>query len=469
MDENKNAIVSINMDISKMETSIISALDFLGLPKTEIFSDVKQRITVFKNIEDVLTLLDAHIKKESRYISKFFAAVSAGLFDAALNYLWDETILQLRNRVSQYDIEYFYDCAVKTEKRSKLKSVEDLIKVDDSELLNGSKEIGLISNIGYKLLEDIKFMRNWASAAHPNNSDLTGLQLITWLETCIREVICLPLENVTVRINTLLENIKNSSLDTNELDNIVVFFAELTVDKVGALANGFFGIFTRGDAPQHCIDNILYLAPKLWPLTSDDVKVQFGIRYAQFGANGDKEKQKLSRQFLEVCNGLQYIPNAIRDSEINEQLAALRRVHESFDNFYNEGMFAKQLLNIVGDKLPVQIIDRYVNTIVYVYLSNGYGIASSADPYYETLISGFDSRASMKAIVSLVRDDISLKLKNRKLCRMQYLKLIELVLPKITAPMFKDFTEKLSQMDLKTAPTDEKIRKQIELMRQYIK
>ena len=85
------------------------------------------------------------------------------------------------------------------------------------------------------------------------------------------------------------------------------------------------------------------------------------------------------------------------------------------------------------------------------------------------MISGFDSRASMKAIVSLVRDDVSLKLKNRKLCRVQYLKLIELVLPKITAPMFKDFTKKLYEMDLKTAPTDDKIRKQIELMRQYIK
>lgn len=469
MDKNQNAIVSINGNITLMETSIISALEYLGLPKTEIFSDVKQRITVFKNIEDVLVLLDSNIKKDSRYISKFFAAVSAGLFDAALNYLWDETILQLRNRVSQYDIEYFFDCAVKTEKRSKLKSIEDLIKVDDSELLIGSKEIGLISSIGYKLLEDIKFMRNWASAAHPNNSDLTGLQLITWLETCIREVICLPLENITVRINTLLENIKNSALSSKELDNIVVFFAELTSEKTGALANGFFGIFTRGDSPQHCIDNVLYLAPKLWPLISDDVKVQFGIRFAQFGANGDKDKQKLSRQFLEVCNGLQYIPNTIRDSEINEQLAALRRVHESFDNFYNEGMFAKQLVNIVGDKLPSQIIDRYVNTIVYVFLSNGYGIASAADPYYETLISGFDSRASMKAIVSLIRDDVALKLKNRKLCRMQFIRLIELVLPKITAPMFKDFIDKLLKMDLATASTDDKVKKQIDLMRVYIK
>lgn len=96
------------------------------------------------------------------------AAVNAGLFDAALNYLWDETVSQLRSRVSQYDIQYFYDLAVTSDKRSKLSSKEDLNKIDDSELIQGAKEIGLISDIGYRMLDNIKHMRNWASAAHPN-------------------------------------------------------------------------------------------------------------------------------------------------------------------------------------------------------------------------------------------------------------------------------------------------------------
>ena len=70
------------------------------------------------------------------YLSKFLAAVTAGLFDAALNYLWDETILQLRYRVAQYDIQYFFDVAVSSpERRKKLNDVEDLVKIDDSELI----------------------------------------------------------------------------------------------------------------------------------------------------------------------------------------------------------------------------------------------------------------------------------------------------------------------------------------------
>lgn len=90
-------------------------------------------------MEDVLELLSSETLKNSIYISKFLSAVSAG--DAALNYLWDETVSQLRFRISQYDIQYFYDLAVTSDKRNKLSTEEDLVKIDDSELIQGAKEM----------------------------------------------------------------------------------------------------------------------------------------------------------------------------------------------------------------------------------------------------------------------------------------------------------------------------------------
>lgn len=77
-----------------------------------------------------------------RYIfQKFITAASSGLFDAALNYLWDETVFQLRRRVANYDIEYFYDVAVSSEKRKRLSGTEDLSKLDDSELIKGQRKL----------------------------------------------------------------------------------------------------------------------------------------------------------------------------------------------------------------------------------------------------------------------------------------------------------------------------------------
>ena len=100
----------------------------------------------------MISQIEPNEKEQSLYLSKFIAGVASGLFDAALNYLWDETILQIRKRVVQYDLEYFYDNAVTGEKRKRLKDENDLSKIDDYDLIKGAKEIGLISDLGFKHL-----------------------------------------------------------------------------------------------------------------------------------------------------------------------------------------------------------------------------------------------------------------------------------------------------------------------------
>lgn len=96
-------------ELTSYDTKMLGVFEYLGLPTDNILVKVDERRKVFKNIEDVLELLSSDTLANSIYISKFLSAVSAGLFDAALNYLWDETVSQLRFRVSQYDIQYFYD------------------------------------------------------------------------------------------------------------------------------------------------------------------------------------------------------------------------------------------------------------------------------------------------------------------------------------------------------------------------
>src|SRR5690606_37580595 len=156
--EKKEEIID---NIENLGQNVFMVLERLELPTERIFSSVSEKIKVFKNLEDVVSLIENEKKINSFYISKFVAAVAAGLFDAALNYLWDETILQLRLRVLKYDLDYFFDCAVKSVKRKELKDSNDIVKVDDHELLNGAKDIGLINYIGYNHLLHIKFMRNW--------------------------------------------------------------------------------------------------------------------------------------------------------------------------------------------------------------------------------------------------------------------------------------------------------------------
>ena len=104
--------VSYDTQLRDFENGLQTFLATHNLPTEGIFVGIPERTNVFKNVDSVLDQVGYAEKEQSIYLSKFIAGVASGLFDAALNYLWDETILQIRKRVIQYDIEYFYDNAV---------------------------------------------------------------------------------------------------------------------------------------------------------------------------------------------------------------------------------------------------------------------------------------------------------------------------------------------------------------------
>ena len=460
------------LDVTQFDNAIVQYLNYLGLPSNNLFAPISERSKVFKNVEDVFTSIDAQNLPKSLYLSKFIAAVAGGLFDAALNYLWDETINQLRNRVVNYDLMYFYDVAVSNvDKRKKLNDADDLKKVEDSELILGCKEIGLISDIGYRHLDYIKYMRNWASAAHPNQTEITGLNLLSWLETCIKEVICLPLTNVTIQINKLLANIKNNTIDSLEASNISSFFVELTDDKADTLANGFFGIYTRKDTSQQTRDNVSMLIKNLWSRISEQSKQSFGIKYAQFVANNETEQASFAKQFLEICGALSYIPDGVKANEIKDILDGLRHTHNSMNNFYGEPTIAKQLSMYIGNiQIPKQCYFEYVNTLVNVYLTNGYGVSWSAEPIYIDLIQKFDQEMSLIAILSFTQDEISSKLQF-SLCKDKFITMLDLIKPKITSSAIIEIIDKLIEFKeaLHKLKNDTKFNEKISLIKNMLK
>ena len=448
MDENNEIeiIKPTNYDVQlrDFEGGLVNFLEQHNLPSEGIFVGVPERLNVFKNLEGVIVQIDRKEKQQSLYLSKFIAGVASGLFDAALNYLWDETILQIRKRVVQYDLEYFYDNAVTGEKRKRLKDETDLTKVDDYDLIKGSKEIGLISDLGFKHLEYINYMRNWASAAHPNQNEITGLQLISWLETCVKEVISLPISNITIQIKQLLAGVKSTTISKSEAQEIAVFFTNLTQEQVNNLVSGFFGIYTKPETDSPTLQNINRLLPLIWDRVDEDTKDTFGLKYGNFVANNYQHEKKLSREFLQLVNSESYIPDDLRIVEIETAIDNLANSHRGFNNFYNEPTFAKQLFRLVGDppKVPKALNKKYVYTLVATFLTNGNGVTGSAEPIYIELLSKLNSFQANIAVLSFNDTQISSKLQHY-LCQQKYRELIELLKPIITTPAIKDLIDKI--------------------------
>jgi hypothetical protein len=212
---------ALQPSVDQYSSELMAYVGGLGLPIEGMLVPVSERRRVIANLPEVVGNVPAERRTEAMYISKFVAACAGGLFDAALNYLWDETVVNLRAKVARFDLAYFYSSAIESEdQRRNYKTEEDLVKLDDWALIRGCRQTGILSEIGFKHLDYIRDMRNWASAAHPNHTQLTGFQLISWLETCIREVLVKEPEGPGVVARALLHNLRCETLTPNDVQAI---------------------------------------------------------------------------------------------------------------------------------------------------------------------------------------------------------------------------------------------------------
>lgn len=400
----------------EFETALMAKMQSVGLPNSGVLVQVPQRARVFQNIEDSLALLPLDVRKRSMYLSKFLAAVAAGLFDAALNYLWDETIGELRRRVAAYDLSYFYDLAVgaASDTRKLLSSEEDLPKVTDHDLIQAANKIGLVSDVGLHQLDLVRYMRNHASAAHPNQNDLRAMQLLDFLETCVLEVMILPQDEVVVEIKKLLSNIKTTKLTKADSSTIGITLDRLPSDQADNLANGLFGIYTRKESETSTRENIRLLMPTLWRHTSEDVRAQFGVKTMRFTVNQEKDRAEWARELIDAVDGGKYLPEQLRTSDIDQALDDLLAAHHGWNNFSAEGGPARFLQATVGTPpdIPKSNESRYIHDLIYVFLTNGHGVSHAADGIYLELLQGMTPEQSLTALLTFTDTRIASRLQS---------------------------------------------------------
>ncbi|WP_431495682.1 hypothetical protein [Pseudomonas brassicacearum] len=396
----------VSTGVDQFTGALVAYLDQLGLPTTNVLVPVAERQRVINNLPDVINLIEHARRGESLYISKFIAACGAGLFDAALNFVWDETVVNLRKKVARFDLEYFYDSVITdASRRSKLRGEEDLVKIEEWELIRGCHLTGILSDIGYRHLDYIRDMRNWASAAHPNQNDLTGFQLVSWLETCIKEVIAKPPEAAAIEVKRFLNSIRAQILSENDAQHIRTGMEHLPPDIIKSLLRTIFGMYTADNTAIQTKSNIKLIAAKCWGLAPDESRLECGIRFSTFAQHGENSRKSAAQEFLTGVAGLGYLPPDTLAVELSERISALSSAHSSYNNFHNEPAHAKQLLAYIPHtgKIPESVRRNYVKTLVMVKVGNGYGVSGMAVAYYDEMIARF-SEDELKEFVKLATD-----------------------------------------------------------------
>jgi len=401
--ENRTLILydnEINDDVASFSQGLKDYLTFLGLPCDNVLVNIEQRGIVMANMPFILHYIPSN-RSELYYISKFIASCSAGLFDAALNYLWNETIVNLRQKVIFFDLNYFFNALGKDDFHSE----EDLKRIEDWELIRGCLEVGVLSEIGFKHLNYIRDIRNFASAAHPNNNELDGLQISSWLQTCIKEVLSKDPSSHTLAIKKLLPSIRNETLTEVDSKPIIASIEHLPQDLANSLLMVLFGMYTDEQVSANVRDNINYISKSTWQRSDFKTKNNVALKYASFSSNGQIRKKELAKEFLIYIDGLGYLTDDQRSLELRDCIEALLTAHNNPNNFYNEEPHAKIIFNYVrgNENIPSSIRSLYVNVIIMCKLGNYYGVSHSAVPYYNKMIDMFGDE-EIKEFLALLND-----------------------------------------------------------------
>jgi hypothetical protein len=400
--ENK---VLLETTVGEYQSQLTDFLDNLGLPKDNVLVDFNQRKKVIDNIPSIVNTISLTDRQESFYVSKFVAACASGLFDAALNYLWDETINNLREKIAMFDLEYFKSSLDDDDIKKKIKNLDDLKKVDDWNIVLGCNTTGIISEIGFKHLDYIRNMRNWASAAHPNHVQLTGLQISSWLEICIIEVIGKEPSIPAIQARQLLNSIRTNTLSNNDIEPIEKALAATPDDIIISIFRTIYGLFSAPETKVEIKNNIRLIAKSIWTVLPEEQRREAGIKNANWAANADIARRNASREFLEIADALSYLPPDTLNLEMYQSIKLLRTAHLNLYNFYNEAPYARMLKKYIPENgnVPKEVRFEYVKTLTLCFIGNGWGVAWAAYPIYTELFSKFTEK-EFKIFVFLFKD-----------------------------------------------------------------
>jgi hypothetical protein len=423
---------TIENSIEGFNTPLANYLESLGLPTDNVLTPVSERRSLIGALQDALSILPISDRENAYYLSKFTVAIAVGLFDGALNFLWNETISSLRKLIIQIDLLYVLLVLEKLNSKYKgFSSEDDLNGVSDHDLLESCRRIGLLNDISHKKLELINYMRNHASAAHPTDNRVNdAYEMLGWLRTCLKEVISAEIDHSVISVKQLLVNIRTVSIPESDFPAIGSQIAKLSQERIDDFTWTLFGMFTDPRQKELVSLNIEKIGHYAWNSSSVNRRLEIGAKFGLFRVNGEVDRKDLTEKFLSIVGGLAYKDNDSLAGELIEKLESLKSAHFGSNNFYNESPYARDLKRSLpsSGSIPKAAKNMWVKVISICYIGNGRGYKEGVDeqalPYYTDYISKF-GEDEISIFLKLFTDtEFSLNLDNLK-CDSRTRKLIE--------------------------------------------
>lgn len=393
----------------------------LGIPRNVLASQEEIEYA-WRDLPRELREIPADLRGE--LVARMCVAVSTGLFDGAMNYIWNAAILQLRQKIRNFGL------AVVAQIQQSDFEEKNLVELQDSRLLDLCLKLNIVDEDGFFFLDQCRDVRNNFSAAHPTMGTVNDREFTTFLNRCVRYALADSASPRGVDIAAFISAVKGPRFNDHQCQIWIQRLTETHDAQRQMLVNMVHGVYCDPATAEPARLNALDICSGLSENFTVSIKSDLINSHSEYVAKGIEDKHTASLQFFEKLGLLGLLNESEQHVVFSRAIDRLWNVHNGMNNFYNEPPFAERLLEVSQQgAIPETIQDHFVQTVVSCRIGNGYGVSNAAEHYYNEIIQGFSPREVATLIRSATNRNstIGRRVTNNGSCRRNLKAVLELI------------------------------------------
>lgn len=416
-----NQTIQLPAIVDSTVSTLSNISKVIGVPRSVFPSD--------EEIQQAWSALPRHLMhlpndQRNENIARLCVATANGLFDASINYIWNQTISALRQKILVFGLDVIKQLLQKEYDEEKINELKD------AELLDLCHSLSIISEEGFFLLDQCRDIRNNFSAAHPKVGNIDDTELIGFINRCVKYALSGDNDLVGINLNEFITTIKRQRCSSEQINEWVDRIKSTFEAQRNLIFKTLIGVYVDPASSEESRLNVLKIAKALSNILTARNISDFIDRYSDYKAKGLDQKVSGAQDWFEKLGLLSELHTSEQHSIISSACRKLMGVHLAWDNFYNEPPFAERLLEISKQMaIPKSAQEEYVATVLTCAVGNEYGISRNAIEYYNKMIQNFSSKEIDFMFSALTNKNYQLynRVKSYPTCKKRYNNLFKLI------------------------------------------
>ena len=353
----------------------------LGVPRDVLPSDCEVA-HAWGELPRLLNRIPPELRSEHHV--RMCIAISAGLFDAGINYVWNSAIVELRNKIYRFGLNVVEQLTGNNFDEDKLNDLQD------AELLNLCLKLNLISEDAFFFLDQCRDIRNNFSTAHPPMGQIDDDEFIVFLKRCGKYALSDTSNPTGVDMSAMIQGVKHARFSDHQTAEWSQRISDTHDAQRELIFSTLHGIYCTPDSCEESRLNAIDICCECTSHFSSSTRSELLNRHSNYIVEGETDRQAASRKFFEELGLLSLLNDVEHHAIISGSCSRLLSVHQAYNNFYNEFPFAERLREITGQiAVPRTCQAEFVLSVVMCAVGNQYGICNAAYDDYCVMISNF--------------------------------------------------------------------------------